>query len=125
MHGHKIGLFRTTASAWSADGILAEALPLCSNLESFEIRVSQGSEPIDFPIFHPTIQKVCIIPSVEADVHVPQQSQHIFEHAAMLLGLHTVPYYGYGRTIYGRTFTKFPVTRTVKSFLKHRTVRYG
>ena len=41
------------------------------------------------------------------------------------LGLRTVPYYGYGRTIYGRIFTKFPVTRTVKSFLKNRTVRYG
>ena len=37
-----------------------------------------------------------------------------------MLGLRTVPYYGYGRI-----FTKFPVTRTVKSFLKNRTVRYG
>ena len=44
---------------------------------------------------------------------------------SLTLGLRTVPYYGYGRTIYGRTFTKFPVTRTVKSFLKNRTVRYG
>ena len=41
------------------------------------------------------------------------------------LGLRTVPYYGYGRTIYGRIFTKFPVNRTVKSILKNRTVRYG
>ena len=76
MHGHKIRLFRTTA--WSADGILAEALPLCSNLESFVI--SQGSEPIDFPVFHPTIQKICIIPSVEAEVDVPQR---VFEYAVM------------------------------------------
>ena len=76
MHGHKIRLFRTTA--WSADGILSEALPLCSNLESFVI--SQGSEPIDFPIFHPTVQKICIIPSVEADVNVPQR---VFEYAVM------------------------------------------
>ena len=36
------------------------------------------------------------------------------------LGLHTVPYYGYGRI-----FTKFPVTRTVKSLLKNQTVQYG
>ena len=76
MHGHKIRSFRTTA--WSADGILAEALPLCSNLESFII--SQGSEPIDFPTFHPTLQKICIIPSVEVDVDVPQR---VFEHAVM------------------------------------------
>ena len=76
MHGHKIRLFRTTA--WSADGILAEALPLCSNLESFVI--SQGSEPIQFPIFHPTIQKICIIPSVEVDVDVPSR---VFEYAVM------------------------------------------
>jgi hypothetical protein len=47
MHGHKIRLFRTTAR--SADGALAEALPLCSNLQSFVI--SQGSEPIDFPVY--------------------------------------------------------------------------
>ena len=68
MHGHKIRSFRTTA--WSADGILAEALPLFSNLESFVI--SQGSESlIEFPIYHPTIQKICIIPSIEADVEVP------------------------------------------------------
>ena len=32
------------------------------------------------------------------------------------LGLRTVPYYGYGRTFYGRIFINFPVTRTVKSF---------
>ena len=74
MHGHKIRLFRTTA--WSADGILEEALPLCSNLESFVI--SQGSEAIEFPIFHPTIQRICIIPSVEADLDVPQR---VFEYA--------------------------------------------
>jgi hypothetical protein len=76
MHGHKIRLFRTTA--WSADGVLAEALPLCSNLESFVI--SQGSEPIDFPIFHPTLRRICIIPSVEADVDVPER---VFAYAVM------------------------------------------
>jgi len=76
MHGHKIRSFRTTA--WSADGVLAEALPLCPNLHSFVI--SQGSEPIDFPVFHPTLQKICIIPSVEADVDVPQR---VFEYAVM------------------------------------------
>ena len=76
MHGHKIRLFRTTA--WSADGALAEALPLCSNLQSFVI--SQGSEPIEFPVFHPTLQKICIFPSVEADVDVPQR---VFEYAVM------------------------------------------
>ena len=76
MHGHKIRLFRTTA--WSADGVLPEALPLCPNLQSFVI--SQGSEPIDFPLFHPTLQKICIIPSVEADVDVPQR---VFEYAVM------------------------------------------
>ena len=31
------------------------------------------------------------------------------------LGLRTVPYYGYSRTIYGRFYIKFAVTRTVKS----------
>ena len=31
-----------------------------------------------------------------------------------VLGLRTVPYYGYGRTIYGRIYIKFAVTRTVK-----------
>lgn len=76
MHGHKIRLFRTTA--WSADRILPEVLPLCSNLQSFVI--SQGSEAIDFPVFHPTLQKICIIPSVEADVDVPQR---VFEYAVM------------------------------------------
>ena len=76
MHGHKIRSFRTTA--WSADGVLAEALPLCSNLESFVI--SQGSEPIDFPIFHPTLRRICIIPSVEADVDVPER---VFAYAVM------------------------------------------
>jgi hypothetical protein len=76
MHGHKIRLFRTTA--WSANGILPEVLPLCSNLESFVI--SQGSEPIEFPIFHPTIQKICIIPSVEAYVDAPHR---ILEYAVM------------------------------------------
>jgi hypothetical protein len=78
MHGHKIRLFRTTS--WSAGGFLAEALSLCSNLESFV--VSPGSEPIGFkfPIFHPTIQKICIIPSVEADIDVPQC---VFEYTVM------------------------------------------
>ena len=49
-----------------------------SNLESFFI--SQGSEPIDFSIFHPTIQKICIIPSVEIDVDVPQR---VFEYTVI------------------------------------------
>ena len=76
MHGHKLRSFRTTA--WSADGILTEALPLCPNLESFVI--SQGSEPVDFPAFHPTLRKICIIPSVDTDVDVPQR---VFEYAVM------------------------------------------
>jgi hypothetical protein len=73
-HGHKIRLFRTTAY-----GIPNESLPLCSNLESFVI--SQGSEQINFPISHPSIKKICIIPSVEADVDV---HQGVFEQIVMM-----------------------------------------
>ena len=77
IHGHKICLFHTTAY-----GIPKESLPLCSNLESFVI--SQGSEQLNFPIFpifHPTIQKICIIPSAEADIDV---HQGIFEQIVMM-----------------------------------------
>ena len=40
------------------------------------------------------------------------------------LGLRTVPYYGYGCTIYGRIYIKFTFTSTVKSIIKSQTVRY-
>ncbi|KAF8155796.1 hypothetical protein B0H34DRAFT_509861 [Crassisporium funariophilum] len=76
MHGHKLRLFRTTA--WSAENILPEALPLCPNLHSLVI--SQGSENLDFPLFHPTLRKICIIPSVEATVGVPQR---VFDYAVL------------------------------------------
>ncbi|KDR80264.1 hypothetical protein GALMADRAFT_242598 [Galerina marginata CBS 339.88] len=76
MHGPKLSLFRTTA--WSAENVLPEALSLCPNLQSLVI--SQGSEMVTLPIFHPTITKICIIPTIEVSVTVPQR---VFDYAVM------------------------------------------
>ncbi|KAG5650578.1 hypothetical protein H0H81_011751 [Sphagnurus paluster] len=76
MHGSKLRLFRTTA--WSAENVLPEALSLCPNLHSLVI--CQGSKTMALPIFHPTVAKICIIPTVEVHVAVPQK---VFDYAVM------------------------------------------
>ncbi|PPQ77978.1 hypothetical protein CVT25_015445 [Psilocybe cyanescens] len=76
-HGQKIRLFRTTA--WSAEKPLPEALSLCPNLQSLVI--SQGSETrISLPVFHPALQRICILPSVEVEIGVPQR---VYDSAVM------------------------------------------
>jgi hypothetical protein len=76
IHGKKLRLFRTTA--WSAEGVLPEALSLCPNLESLVI--AQGSEIVDLPAFHPSIKRICILPTVDVAVSVPQR---VFDYAVM------------------------------------------
>lgn len=76
MHGHKLRLFRTTA--WSAENVLPEALSLCPNLHSLVI--AQGTETMTLPQFHPSISKICILPTVDVTVGVPQR---VFDYAVM------------------------------------------
>jgi len=76
IHGKKLRLFRTTA--WSAEGFLPEALTLCPNLESLVI--VQGSNIVDLPSFHPSIQRICILPTVDVMVSVPRR---VFDYAVV------------------------------------------
>jgi hypothetical protein len=76
MHGQKLRLFRTTA--WSAEGALPQALSLCPNLQSLVI--AQGSETVDLPPFHPSLQRICILPTVDVAVSVPQR---VFDYAVL------------------------------------------
>ncbi|KAF8965061.1 hypothetical protein BDZ97DRAFT_1918503 [Flammula alnicola] len=76
VHGHKIRLFRTTA--WSAENALPEALGLCPRL--YSLVIAQGSETVELPLFHPTLEKICILPTVDVVVGVPQR---VFDFAVM------------------------------------------
>lgn len=69
MHGEKLRLFRTTT--WSAESVLPDALALCPKLQSLVL--SHSSDPLAFPPFHPSITRICILPSVEEHVRVPQR----------------------------------------------------
>jgi len=76
MHGHKLRVFRTTTCF--ADAALPEAVAACPNLH--HLVISHGAEVVAFPQYHPKLEKICIIPSIEVDVGVPHK---IFEHAVM------------------------------------------
>ncbi|KAJ3514285.1 hypothetical protein NLJ89_g2461 [Agrocybe chaxingu] len=76
MHGHKIKVFRSTT--WSTETALPEAVAACPNLQSLVIL--HGSEAMDFPVFHPTLKKICILPTIDVAVEVPQR---VFKYAVM------------------------------------------
>lgn len=69
VHGHKLRVLRTTT--WSAEYSLIEALALCPNLE--DLILTHLSEQLHFPTFHPSLQRVCILPAVENIVDVPHK----------------------------------------------------
>jgi len=76
MYGPKIRHFRTTA--WSAENELPTALNFCQNLHTLVI--VQGSENMAMPAAHLSIQRICIIPSIDVPVEVPPR---VFKHAVL------------------------------------------
>jgi len=76
MHGHKLRVFRTTTCF--ADASLPEAVAACPNLH--HLVISHGAEVVAFPQYHPKLQKICILPSIEVEVGIPQK---IFDNAVM------------------------------------------
>ncbi|KAF7360289.1 hypothetical protein MVEN_00758300 [Mycena venus] len=67
VHGSKIRTFRTTN--WSAPPMLPSTLPLLPNLES--LILTQTTEYVTLPPFHPTLRRICIAPLMEDHIVVP------------------------------------------------------
>lgn len=74
VHGPKLRLFRTAAA--SAEHALPHALALCPDLHTLVL--AQGTECIDVPNFHPTLRRICIVPTIDVAVRVPLR---VFKHA--------------------------------------------
>lgn len=75
-HAHKLRQFRTTTCF--ADIFLTEAVAACSNL--LDLVLVHGPELVAFPQYHPTLRRICILPSIDVEVAVPNK---IYEHAIM------------------------------------------
>ncbi|KAF9475123.1 hypothetical protein BDN70DRAFT_884073 [Pholiota conissans] len=69
IHGHKMRQFRTVAC--NVETALPDALNLCPNLDVLVL--SQGTDTIDFPPFHPSLKKICIVPTIDVTIGVPQR----------------------------------------------------
>ncbi|KAJ7240819.1 hypothetical protein B0H12DRAFT_1024479, partial [Mycena haematopus] len=67
VHGSKIRTFRTTN--WTTPPKLPSTLPLLANLDSLVL--TQSTEYVTLPPFHPTLRRICIAPFMENHVLVP------------------------------------------------------
>jgi hypothetical protein len=67
VHGSKIQTFRTTN--WSTPPMLPSTLPLLPNLDS--LILTQSTEYVTLPPFHPTLRRICIAPFMEDQIVVP------------------------------------------------------
>ncbi|KAJ6588975.1 hypothetical protein B0H19DRAFT_1248550 [Mycena capillaripes] len=82
VHGPKIRIFRTTN--WSTPPMLPSTLPLLPNLDS--LILTQSTEYVTLPPFHPTLRRICIAPFMEEHIVVPPR----FFSTAVLIPLDSV-----------------------------------
>ncbi|KAJ7185670.1 hypothetical protein C8R46DRAFT_1158354 [Mycena filopes] len=82
VHGGKIRNFRTTN--WSKPPMLPFVLPLLSNLET--LCLTQSTEYVTLPPFHPTLRRICVAPFMDEQIVVPPR----FFSSAVLAPLESV-----------------------------------
>ncbi|KAF9530141.1 hypothetical protein CPB83DRAFT_851029 [Crepidotus variabilis] len=68
-HGSKLRLFRTTTCF--ADAQLPQAVSACSNLR--DLVIVHGAEVVAFPQHHPTLERVCLLPTIDVQVDMPKK----------------------------------------------------
>ncbi|KAJ3567281.1 hypothetical protein NP233_g6467 [Leucocoprinus birnbaumii] len=71
MHGHKIRTFRT--SSWSTQDCISGTFERLINLNTFHY-IYHTAPDCHLPLYHPTLQRIAVIPRIEEYVEVPQHT---------------------------------------------------